>query len=51
MSQDVEDVPLLVPEDLPAGWAMPDRPAIASSADSVAIDAAPELSVLGVIRR
>ena len=25
MSQDVEDVPLLVPEDLPAGWVMPDR--------------------------
>jgi len=40
MSQDVEDVPLLVPEDLPAGWAMPDPPVIASSAESVAIDAA-----------
>ncbi|MBL5973356.1 MAG: hypothetical protein D3X82_06200 [Candidatus Leucobacter sulfamidivorax] len=40
MSQDVEDVPLLVPEDLPAGWVMPDPPVIASSADSVAIDAA-----------
>ena len=36
----MEDVPLLVPEDLPAGWAMPDPPVIASSADSVAIDAA-----------
>ncbi len=40
MSQDVEDMPLLVPEDLPAGWAMPDPPVIASSAESVAIDAA-----------
>ena len=30
MSQDVEDVPLLVPEDLPAGWEMPDPPVIAS---------------------
>ena len=40
MSQDVEDVPLLVPEDLPAGWAMPDPPVIASAAESVAIDAA-----------
>jgi hypothetical protein len=40
MSQDVEDVPLLVPEDLPAGWVMPDPPVIASSAESVAIDAA-----------
>ena len=40
MSQDVEDVPLLVPEDLPAGWVMPDPPVIESSADSVAIDAA-----------
>ncbi len=40
MSQDVEDMPLLVPEDLPAGWVMPDPPVIASSADSVAIDAA-----------
>lgn len=36
----VEDMPLLVPEDLPAGWAMPDPPVIASSAESVAIDAA-----------
>ncbi|WP_447943015.1 hypothetical protein [Microbacterium aurum] len=40
MSQDVEDVPLLAPEDLPAGWVMPDPPVIASAADSVAIDAA-----------
>ncbi|OLT17586.1 hypothetical protein BJF80_16390 [Serinicoccus sp. CUA-874] len=40
MSQDVEDMPLLVPEDLPAGWAMPEPPVIASSAESVAIDAA-----------
>ncbi|MGF3056532.1 hypothetical protein [Microbacterium sp. YY-01] len=40
MSQDVEDVPLLVPEDLPAGWVMPDPPVIASAAESVAIDAA-----------
>ena len=40
MSQDLEDVPLLVPEDLAAGWAMPDPPGIASSAESVAIDAA-----------
>lgn len=40
MSQDVEDVPLLVPEDLPAGWVMPDPPVIASSAESVDIDAA-----------
>jgi len=40
MSQDVEDVPLLVAEDLPAGWVMPDPPVIASSAESVAIDAA-----------
>ncbi|MEI2648632.1 MAG: hypothetical protein V9G15_06385 [Dermatophilaceae bacterium] len=40
MSQDVEDVPLLVASDLPAGWVMPDPPVIASSAESVAIDAA-----------
>ena len=40
MSQDVEDVPLLVPEDLPAGWVMPASPVIGSAAESVAIDAA-----------
>ena len=40
MSQDVEDMPLLVPGDLPAGWVMPDPPVIASSAESVTIDAA-----------
>lgn len=42
MSQDVEDVPLLVPEDLPAGWQMPDPTPIDPERDSAAIDAALE---------
>lgn len=40
MSQDVEDVPLLVPEDLPAGWQMPDPTPIDPEQDSATIDAA-----------
>ncbi|MGW9827733.1 hypothetical protein ACUXNS_002763 [Brevibacterium pityocampae] len=40
MSQDVEEVPLLVPEDLPAGWQMPDPTPIDPETDSAAIDAA-----------
>lgn len=40
MSQDVGDVPLLVPEDLPAGWRMPDPTPIDPDTDSAALDAA-----------
>ena len=40
MSQDVEDVPLLVPGDLPAGWQMPDPTPIDPEQDSATIDAA-----------
>ncbi len=40
MSQDVEDIPLLVPEDLPAGWQVPNPTPIDPDTDSDAIDAA-----------
>lgn len=40
MSQDVAGVDLLVPEDLPAGWRMPDPTPIDPETDSATIDAA-----------
>lgn len=39
MSQDVAGVDLLVPEDLPAGWRMPDPTPIDPETDSATIDA------------
>ena len=38
--EDLESVPLLVPEDLPAGWQMPDPMSIYPERDSTQIDAA-----------
>ena len=38
--EDLESVPLLVPEDLPAGWQMPDPMSIDPERDSTQIDAA-----------
>lgn len=40
MVEELESVPLLVPEDLPAGWQMPDPTPIDPEADSAQLDAA-----------